>query len=60
MVRKNRGIYGFLGTSWVPITMASRNIVLRSTYTSKTNKAHGSDHNILRTDTTVGETVRQI
>ena len=25
MVCKNRGIYGFLGPSWVPITMASSN-----------------------------------
>ena len=25
MVCKNRGIYGFLGTSWVLITMAPRN-----------------------------------
>ena len=26
MVSKNRGTYGFLGTSWVLITMAPRNI----------------------------------
>ena len=28
MVGKNRGIYGFLGTSWVLITMAPRSRVL--------------------------------
>ena len=30
MVCKKRGIYGFLGTSWVPITLASRNINTRA------------------------------